>query len=164
MNSRACRHLLREYQILEKDPIPGISLGLQDESVFRWAILIQGPPGTLFEGGLFRVEMRFPDNYPDYPPVVTFVSDIFHPNIYSDGTVCISILHAPGNDPNNYEKASERWLPVHSVSSILISIISLLNDPNIESPANVDAAKLYRDDFVAYKKRVRLSVRRSLDD
>jgi hypothetical protein len=54
--------------------------------------------------------------------------------------VCISILHEPGDDKFGYEKASERWLPVHTVETILISVISMLADPNDESPANVDAA------------------------
>lgn len=54
--------------------------------------------------------------------------------------MCISILHEPGEDKYGYEKASERWLPVHTVHSILISVISMLADPNDESPANVDAA------------------------
>lgn len=57
-----------------------------------------------------------------------------------NGSVCISILHEPGDDKYGYEKASERWLPVHTVETILISVISLLADPNDESPANVDAA------------------------
>lgn len=54
--------------------------------------------------------------------------------------MCISILHEPGDDKFGYEKASERWLPVHTVETILISVISMLADPNDESPANVDAA------------------------
>ena len=75
---------------------------------------------------------------------------IFHSNpilsfsffllVEKNGDVCISILHEPGDDKWGYEKASERWLPVHTVETILISVISMLADPNDESPANVDAA------------------------
>lgn len=57
-----------------------------------------------------------------------------------EGNVCISILHEPGDDKYGYEKAAERWLPVHTVETICISVISMLADPNDESPANVDAA------------------------
>jgi hypothetical protein len=57
-----------------------------------------------------------------------------------DGVVCISILHEPGDDKYGYETASERWLPVHTVETILVSVISMISDPNDESPANVDAA------------------------
>ena len=60
--------------------------------------------------------------------------------VEKNGDVCISILHEPGDDTYGYEKASERWLPVHTVETILISVISMLADPNDESPANVDAA------------------------
>jgi ubiquitin-conjugating enzyme E2 G1 len=58
------------------------------------------------------------------------------------GLVCISILHEPGDDKWGYEKASERWLPVHTVETIIISVISMLAEPNDESPANVDAGIL----------------------
>lgn len=68
---------------------------------------------------------------------------MYHPNVYDDGTVCISILHAPGEDKWGYEKASERWLPIHTVESILVSVISMLSSPNDESPANLDAAVCY---------------------
>ncbi len=76
--------------------------------------------------------------------------------VYDDGTVCISILHPPEADQYGYEDAGERWLPVHSVESILLSVISLLSSdkPNTDSPANVDAAKQVREDFAGYKKKV----------
>jgi len=59
---------------------------------------------------------------------------------WETGDVCISILHPPGEDQWGYEQASERWLPVHTVESILVSVISMLSSPNDESPANLDAA------------------------
>ena len=60
--------------------------------------------------------------------------------VEKNGDVCISILHEPGDDKYGYESASERWLPVHTVETILLSVISMLADPNYDSPANVDAA------------------------
>jgi ubiquitin-conjugating enzyme E2 G2 len=68
-----------------------------------------------------------------------FTCDFFHPNVYANGTVCISILHPPGDDPNMYESSSERWSPVQSVEKILLSVVSMLAEPNDESGANVDA-------------------------
>lgn len=59
--------------------------------------------------------------------------------VYVDGNVCISILHSPGDDPNQYETSSERWSPVQNVNSILLSVLSMLAEPNIESGANIDA-------------------------
>ncbi|GKF55824.1 ubiquitin-conjugating enzyme E2 7, partial [Tanacetum coccineum] len=75
---------------------------------------------------------------------------VWHPNVYLDGNVRISILHPPGEDPYGYETAMEWWNPVHTVESIVLSIISMLSNPNDEAPANVDAAKMWRerkDDF-----------------
>ncbi|OMJ25440.1 Ubiquitin-conjugating enzyme E2 7 [Smittium culicis] len=98
------------------------------------------------------------------PPKLKFVSDIWHPNVYKDGTVCISILHPPGEDQYGYEKASERWSPVQTVESIMVSVISMLSSPNDESPANIDAAKQWRDSYPEFKKRVQKCVRKSLED
>lgn len=82
------------------------------------------------------------------------------------GEVCVSILHAPGEDQWGYEDAGERWLPVHTVETVLISVISLLSAdvPDLNSPANVDAAKEVREDYAAYKKRVKRLARRSAEE
>ncbi|KAI5080827.1 hypothetical protein GOP47_0004010 [Adiantum capillus-veneris] len=113
------------------------------------------------EGGFFNAIMSFPANYPNSPPTVRFTSEMWHPNVYPDGRVCISILHAPGDDPNGYELASERWSPVHTVETILLSIIAMLSSPNDESPANIDAAKEWRDSRDDFKRKVSRIVRRS---
>jgi ubiquitin-conjugating enzyme E2 G2 len=82
--------------------------------------------------------------------------------VYPNGEVCISILHPPGDDPNQYEQASERWSPIQSVEKILISVMSMLAEPNDESPANVDAARMWRERRAEYEKVVRGNVRKSL--
>jgi ubiquitin-conjugating enzyme E2 G2 len=82
--------------------------------------------------------------------------------VYPTGLVCISILHAPGDDPMHYEKASERWSPIQSVEKILISVMSMLAEPNDESPANVDCARMWRERRGEYERRVRDCVRRGL--
>ena len=127
------------------------------------------------EGGFFKAHLDFPKDYPQHPPVMQFVTKIYHPNgmsltftlfvfrtvincnvtvrltlvydynsnfltVDKDGKVCISILHEPGEDKFGYEKSSERWRPIHTVETILLSVISMLADPNDESPANIDAA------------------------
>jgi len=82
--------------------------------------------------------------------------------VYPNGNVCISILHAPGADPNGYEHESERWSPIQSVEKILISVMSMLAEPNDESPANVEAAKMWRDRRSDYEEIVRNNVRKAL--
>ena len=84
--------------------------------------------------------------------------------VYPNGEVCISILHAPGEDSTGYESAAERWSPVQTPETILISVISMLSSPNDESAANIDAAKLWREDTKAFKRRCRKDVRSSLGD
>ncbi|KAH9616423.1 hypothetical protein KSS87_011985 [Heliosperma pusillum] len=98
-----------------KNPVDGFSAGLVNENnIFEWSVTIIGPPDTLYEGVFFNALMTFPANYPNSPPTVRFTSDIWHRNVYQDVRVCISILHPPGDDPNGYEPASERWSPVHT--------------------------------------------------
>lgn len=113
--------------------------------------------------------MRFPPQYPHLPPTLTFQSPIpFHPNIFPHGPLCISILHPPEEDETGYELAAERWSPVQSPESILISVLSVFNDPNEESPANVEAAKLLREDREGtskeFRKRCRKVIRESLHE
>ncbi len=94
------------------------------------------------------------------PPVLLLPS-----SVYEDGRVCISILHPPGEDKfNEQETAEERWRPVLGVEGIVISVISMLSDPNDESPANLDAAIMWRTSQSDFKKRVRQVVRKSQDE
>ena len=133
--------------------------------MFKWSVIFAGPEETLYEGGYFKAELEFPNDYPNNPPNMIFKSKMWHPNIYSDGKVCISILHAPGADSmNSAELPEERWRPILGVEAVLISVISMLNDPNIDSPANLDASLQWRDDREAYNKKVRILAAKSLED
>ncbi|KZO97550.1 ubiquitin-conjugating enzyme [Calocera viscosa TUFC12733] len=159
--------LKRQLAELRKHPVDGFSAGLADDSnLLEWEILIIGPPDTLYEGGFFKARLKFPPEYPLLPPKMTFITPMWHPNIYANGDVCISILHPPGNDEYGYEDAGERWLPVHTIETILLSVISLLSSdtPNTDSPANIDAAKEVREDIQSYRKHVRRLVRRSAEE
>ena len=134
--------LAKQLRDVQKDDELGASIGLEnDDDLFLWNIVFEGPDDTLYEGGYFKATLKFPDDYPNSPPVMQFQSKMWHPNIYPDGKVCISILHPPGTDQfNAQETAEERWRPILGVESILMSVISMLNDPNIDSPANLDAS------------------------
>lgn len=108
--------------------------------------------------------MNFPKSYPQMPPKLQFTSEMWHPNVYVDGTVCISILHEPGEDQFGYEKPEERWLPVHTVETIMLSVISMLSQPNADSPANLEAAKEYREQPDVFKRKVQRVVRLSQEN
>ncbi|KAK8167665.1 ubiquitin-conjugating enzyme/RWD-like protein [Phyllosticta citrichinensis] len=148
----------------DKD-IPGISVGLVDNNVFEWEVMLMiSDDCKFYGGGFFRARLSFPSEYPLLPPKMKFETPIFHPNIYPSGEVCISILHPPGDDKYGYESASERWSPVQTPETILLSVISMLSSPNDESPANVEAGRLWREDSKEFKKRVRKCVRDSLEE
>lgn len=165
--------LILRKQLLEfqKNPVDGFSAGLvADDNMLEWAIVIMGPVDTLYEGAILKARLIFPQEYPLLPPKMVFDTEMWHPNVYNSaerkGEVCVSILHSPGEDEWGYEDAGERWLPVHSVESVLISVISLLSAdvPDLNSPANVDAAKEVRENFPSYKKKVKRLARRSAEE
>ncbi|AQZ15334.1 UBC7 (YMR022W) [Zygosaccharomyces parabailii] len=163
MSKTAQKRLLKELQQLMKDSSSGIVAGPRSEQdLFVWDCLIQGPPDTPYEGGIFNAKLEFPKDYPLSPPKLTFTPSILHPNIYHNGEVCISILHSPGDDPNMYELAEERWSPVQSVEKILLSVMSMLSEPNVESGANVDACILWRDNRPEFERQVKKSILQSL--
>ncbi len=145
---------------------------MDENNYFKWTICFPGPQDSLYEEGLFKAVLTFPPDFPQNPPEMKFITEMWHPNskitlniVYPDGRVCISILHPPGNDPfNQQEKAEERWRPVLGIEQIMVSVISMLNDPNPDSPANIDAGVQYRNDYQGYKKKVRALVAKSLDD
>lgn len=108
--------------------------------------------------------MTFTDKYPYEPPTFKFIHPPYHANIYPDGKLCISILHTPGEDEQSGEAACERWSSVQSVESVLRSILILLDDPEVNSPANVDAGVMYRKDREQYNNMAKLAVESSKKD
>ena len=98
--------------------------------------------------GTFKLNLTFNEEYPNKAPIVKFESKMFHPNIYNDGSICLDILQ-------------NQWSPIYDVSAILTSIQSLLCDPNPNSPANSEAARLYSECKREYNKKVQEVVERS---
>ncbi|TPX12249.1 uncharacterized protein E0L32_007135 [Thyridium curvatum] len=105
-----------------------------------WECGIPGKEKTIWEGGLFKLTMVFPDG--------KFVPPLFHPNVYPSGTVCLSILNE-----------DEAWKPAITIKQILLGVQDLLNDPNPESPAQAEAYNLFKKDKAEYEKRIRRVVR-----
>uniref|UniRef100_A0A3Q1C6V9 E2 ubiquitin-conjugating enzyme n=1 Tax=Amphiprion ocellaris TaxID=80972 RepID=A0A3Q1C6V9_AMPOC len=144
-NASSQKALMLEMKSLQEEPVEGFKITLVDEAdLYNWEVAIFGPPNTHYEGGYFKARIKFPIDYPYSPPAFRFLTKMWHPNIYENGDVCISILHPPVDDPQSGELPSERWNPTQNVRTILLSVISLLNEPNTFSPANVDASVMYR--------------------
>uniref|UniRef100_A0A6B2LP87 UBC core domain-containing protein n=1 Tax=Arcella intermedia TaxID=1963864 RepID=A0A6B2LP87_9EUKA len=141
--------LMSDLKSVCSDPIEGASAApANEDDLFAWDATIFGPEECIWEGGIFPLKLVFSEDYPSRPPKVRFTFPVFHPNVYGDGTLCLDIIQ-------------DKWKPIYNVSTILISIRSLLTDPNIDSPANPTAAALFRDNPKEYKKRVRQCVERS---
>ena len=151
MSNSYMKRLMIEFKEIKKDPNHLYSISPSDD-ILNWNFIIIGPPDTLYEGGLFSGKIIFTKEYPNKPPHVYF-NNIIHPNIFSDGRVCISILHE-GSDVYGYESDIERWLPTHGINSIMISIISMLSAPNFESPANTSVSILCKDHPDKYKRKI----------
>ena len=118
------------------------------DNILLWEAVIFGPEDTIWEGACFKLTLEFNEEYPNKPPNVIFNTPIFHPNVYTDGKICLDIL-------------TNQWSPVYDVHTVLASIQSLLDDPNPGSPANVEAARLFTDNKEEYKKRVKECVENS---
>mmetsp|Transcript_25881 Transcript_25881/g.41071 ORF Transcript_25881/g.41071 Transcript_25881/m.41071 type:complete len:192 (-) Transcript_25881:607-1182(-) len=155
--------LARQLKELQKNS-DGFSVGLADDSnLYEWNVIVEGPSQTLYEGGYFQATLKFPPEFPSKPPEMKFTTPGFwHPNVYKDGKVCISILHEAKEDQfNQQESIDEKWRPILSIEAVIVSVMSMLSEPNFASPANIDASVQWKKEPEVYKKRIRKLVRKS---
>ena len=110
MSSNAERRLLKDLKRMHEDAsLDSISATPSGDSIFHWEAVIFGPEDSIWEGGIFNLTIDFTEEYPNKPPKVKFTTNVFHPNVYADGGICLDIL-------------KHMWSPVYDVSSILTSI------------------------------------------
>ncbi|RFU81609.1 ubiquitin-conjugating enzyme rwd [Trichoderma arundinaceum] len=154
----AQKRLMQELRSLQKEK--WVDITTDESNILKWKIgLWVVNPDSVWHGAFLKAEMRFPPDYPYQPPAFKFLTPgIIHPNVYSDGNLCISILHKPGEDEQSGELASERWNVLHGVESVLRSVLLLMDDPEINSAANVDASVLYRDRRAEYNAAAKATV------
>jgi len=126
------KRLCKELKKLETSPVCNCSASPNDDNIMIWNAIIMGPIDTPYEGGTFKLELSFTKDYPLKAPLVRFKTKIFHPNIDSTGGICIDIL-------------KDNWSPLQNVRTILLSICSLLNDPNPKDPLVPYIATLYTE-------------------
>lgn len=125
------RRLIREYKRLIEDNLKACTVTIDPTNTLKWNGSIFGPDGTDWEGAVFRLSFEFPADYPHSPPKVMFTGQIpFHPNVYSNGNICLDLLQ-------------HNWSSAYTVSSIITALQTLLVDPNPVSPANNEAAVLF---------------------
>jgi len=118
----------------------GVSAFPEGDNIFVWTGTITGADGTIYERLTYKLSLKFPTSYPYEAPTVTFMTPCFHPNVDNFGNICLDIL-------------KDKWSAAYNVRTILLSIQSLLSDPNLDSPLNGQAAQLWTDE-VEYKKQL----------
>ena len=144
-NDPALNCILKQVLALKDGhPITNFAITLIDDDPFHYQATILGPLDSPFEGGIYRLRMRFDHRYPFKPPQVNFVTKIFHPNISLDGKICMDILY-------------NGWCPILSIEGILLSIQSMFASPDILAsfPVNNEAANLYMENRAQYEEHVR---------
>ncbi|KAK9476702.1 ubiquitin-conjugating enzyme/RWD-like protein [Lipomyces japonicus] len=145
------KRLQSELMQLMMSSVPGISaFPVSDSNLCQWTGTITGPEGTHYEGLTYKIAMTFPANYPYKAPVIRFVSPMWHPNVDMSGNICLDIL-------------KEKWSAVYNVQTILLSLQSLLGEPNNASPLNAQAAELWDENPTEYK-RLMLSHYKEIDE
>ena len=141
----ACKkRILQEMKELQGAESDNITAGpCSDSNIFEWTATLIGPPDSPYEGGIFFFSINFPKNYPFKPPKINFNTKIYHPNINSSGAICLDILNT-------------QWSPALTISKTLLSISSLLTDPNPDDPLVSSVANLYKNDRSKYNEEARI--------
>lgn len=139
-NHAVSKRLQKELMVLMTSTEKGVSAFPDGENLFKWIGTITGPRDTVYAGLTYKLTLEFPHSYPYSAPIVRFATPCFHPNVDAIGNICLDIL-------------KDKWSALYDVRTILLSIQSLLSEPNNESPLNPQAAKLWNDQ-TKYKKHL----------
>ncbi|XP_068918860.1 ubiquitin-conjugating enzyme E2 C [Petaurus breviceps papuanus] len=132
------KRLQQELMTLMMSGDKGISAFPESDNLFKWVGTIHGAAGTVYEDLRYKLSLEFPSGYPYNAPTVKFVTPCYHPNVDTQGNICLDIL-------------KDKWSALYDVRTILLSIQSLLGEPNIDSPLNTHAAELWTNP-TAFKK------------
>ena len=136
----AFRRIKKECDEMSMEPPENCSAGPVNDNLFEWQASLMAPEDSPYTGGIFKLKLLFPSDYPFKPPKVTFKTKIYHPNIDPNGSICLDILKS-------------KWSPALTISKVLLSLLSLLTDPNPEDPLVIEAANLYKENREEYNKK-----------
>ena len=135
----ALRRINKEITDLKIDPPSNCSAGPVGSDLYNWEAVIMGPEDSPYTGGVFKLRIQFPLDYPFKPPHIQFTTKIYHPNINASGMICLDILKT-------------QWSPALTISKVLLSICSLLTDPNPKDPFVPDIATQYMNEPEEYER------------
>ena len=133
----ASARILKELKEMETNPPENCSASPVDNDLRHWIAIIVGPTETPYEGGMFKLDVLFPQDYPFKAPDIKFITKIYHPNIHMSGRICLDIL-------------KDKWSPALTIGRVLLSLCSLLNDPNPDDPLVSSIATQYKTDYDGY--------------
>jgi ubiquitin-conjugating enzyme E2 D/E len=125
------RRIKKELDDITTNPPTNCSAGPIDDNLYSWQASIMGPENSPYVGGFFYLKIDFPSDYPFKPPKISFITKIYHCNINSSGGICLDIL-------------KDEWSPALTISKLLLSICSLMDDPNPNDPLVPEIANLYK--------------------
>jgi ubiquitin-conjugating enzyme E2 D/E len=131
MSKLLIKRLQNELNDLTNNPVSNCSAGPKDSELTHWQATIFGPEDTPYFGGVYELDIKFTDEYPFKPPKVYFKTPIYHCNINRQGGICLDIL-------------KDNWSPALNTSKLLLSICSLLAEPNPNDPLVPEIAELLR--------------------
>jgi ubiquitin-conjugating enzyme E2 G2 len=153
----SCKALHKQLEKYFEDPLEDLILEPNETDGLKVHFTLVGPNSTPWSGVIMNGLVKIPQDYPYSPPSIVFDQNVFHPNIYTDGKVCLSIL-LNKSDETGYFQESELWKPTLDLKIVFLCIINLFIEPNLESPANLDACVMYRNDKKELTKLIRSSL------
>ncbi|PQE19923.1 ubiquitin-conjugating enzyme E2 13 protein [Rutstroemia sp. NJR-2017a BVV2] len=138
------RRILAEHHQFQASPLslPYLTFAPSTPSLLTAHASIEGPPESPYAGGIFWLHIRYPSEYPKCAMQVRFLTPIYHPNVSAEGEICMSILDCD-------------WSPILSTRTVLLSVLSRLDDPELEEPVRGDAARRYREDYPGFWEQAR---------
>jgi len=136
------KRITKENIEFQRDPPANCSAGPKGDDLYNWEGTIIGPSDSPYQGGIFCLNIVFPVDYPFKPPKISFVTKIYHPNINTNGGICLDIL-------------KDQWSPALTIGKVLLSISSLLCDPNPDDPLVPEIANLLKTNKKKFEENAR---------
>jgi len=146
MNSTVKR-IQKEIKDYHNTTYDNFKLIWDHDNIYKCSCSFNGPIDSPYTGGVFHLDITIPRDYPFKPPIVICLTPIYHPNFNQLGQICVDIL-------------KDNWSPALTIPRIVLSIVSLLTDPNSDNPLDLEIADVYKHNLPTYIKTAHLWTRK----
>ncbi|KAI9591021.1 ubiquitin-conjugating enzyme/RWD-like protein [Syncephalis fuscata] len=141
MANKALRRITKELANCHANPVPGLAVDpVSDETLFHWRGVLRGSSDGPYKNGNFKLDIRFPEDFPFKPPAIKFATRVYHPNIDEEGAICMDLLKP------------DSWKPATPILDVLAAVATLLEHPNPDDPLEAEIAEQYRSDISKFNK------------